>query len=408
VGGPWRAGRGQAGSDYSPSRLDLEGRQLKVAIVTRYPKDPDSPSGGIEALSVNLVRGLAQLEGLTTTVVTTDAAVASPVVEVVEGIEVHRLPRTARHVLVEAVGPGRRQMLRYLTRLAPDVVHSHDVYGLMVKGLPLPRAFTLNGFIHADTRLSDERFATIRSLLWRWFETEGWADQPHLISVSPYVRERLSSKVKGVIHDIENPISEAFFGVERREQPRTIFSAALVEPRKNTIALVEALALLVARGIDARLRIAGRVTHAEYGARLEERIGALGLGDRVVVLGACPTPRVREELAAASVFALVSLEETAPVAIEEAMAAGVPVVTSNRCGMPYMVREGESGFLVEPGDIEEIADRLGRVLGDAALGSRMSARSRSIALDRFHPLPIARRTRDVYARACANRGRRAA
>jgi glycosyltransferase involved in cell wall biosynthesis len=348
---------------------------------------------------VNLVRGLMRLTGVTPIVVTTDPDTAAPRIEALEGVEVHRLPRTAHNVLTEAVGPGRRQMCRYLMELSPDVVHSHDVHGLMVKGLSLPRVFTLNGFIYADTRISGERFALLRSWLWRWFETDGWVDQPHIISVSPYVRERLSSRVTSVIHDIENPVSEAFFGVERREAVGTIFSAAIVEPRKNPTALVEALARLVAGGIDARLRIAGRVTHDGYGRRLQSRIRELGLEERVVLLGPTPSPRIREELAQASVFALASFEETAPVAIEEAMAAGVPVVTSNRCGMPYMVREAESGFLVEPSDPTEIAERLGQILVDGTLRSRMGARSRAIAEERFHPLPIARRTLQVYERA---------
>ena len=91
--------------------------------------------------------------------------------------------------------------------------------------------------------------------------------------------------------------------------------------------------------------------------------------------------------------------------IEEAMAAGVPVVASNRCGMPYMVRDGESGYLVDPNDPEDIADRLGRILGDDALRQSMGAKSRQIARDRFHPAAVARRTREVYRRAIHDRGR---
>ena len=91
--------------------------------------------------------------------------------------------------------------------------------------------------------------------------------------------------------------------------------------------------------------------------------------------------------------------------IEEAMAAGVPVVTSNRCGMPYMVRDGESGFLVDPHDPEDIAARVGQLLGDDTLRAQMGAKSREIALDRFHPSTVARRTREVYYRAVGADGR---
>ena len=101
----------------------------------------------------------------------------------------------------------------------------------------------------------------------------------------------------------------------------------------------------------------------------------------------------------AAVFALVSLEENSPMAIEEAMAAGVPVVTSNRCGMPYIVRDGESGFLVNPNDTDEIAGRLRQLIENDELRRSMGAKGKEIALDRFHPTRIAARTRDVYLRA---------
>jgi glycosyltransferase involved in cell wall biosynthesis len=85
--------------------------------------------------------------------------------------------------------------------------------------------------------------------------------------------------------------------------------------------------------------------------------------------------------------------------IEEAMAAGVPVVTSNRCGMPYMVRDGESGFLVDPNNLDDIAQRLRQLLANDELRRSMGAKGREIALDRFHPAKVAARTREVYLRA---------
>jgi hypothetical protein len=107
----------------------------------------------------------------------------------------------------------------YLETLRPDVIHAHDVYGLMVKGLATPRVFTIHGFIYADTLVSGSRLARPRGWLWYWIETRGWADQPHIVSISPYVRERLHGIARGVIHDIENPIAPEFFHVERRRAP---------------------------------------------------------------------------------------------------------------------------------------------------------------------------------------------
>jgi glycosyltransferase involved in cell wall biosynthesis len=376
---------------------------MKIAIATSFPADPAVPSGGVEAVSVNLVQALAALDDLEVHVVT-----VGPDVKVVQerrwkGAVIHRLPRRAHTVLGSALGPDRRQVLRYLLQLAPDVVHAHDTYGLMVKGLRIPRVFTIHGFIHADTLVSGERLAALRSLVWRFVETSGWADQPHIIAISPYVRERLTGIARGVIHDIDNPIGEAFFGVPRQERKGTIFSAALVCHRKNTLGLIESFGRLRTAGVEASLRVAGSVSDVAYGHRVEERIRSLGLTGQVVLLGPLDSRQVQAELAGASVFALVSLEENAPLGIAEAMAVGVPVVTSNRCGMPYMVRHGETGFLVDPFAADDIAHRLATLLGDDAMRATMGHRSREVARERFSPAAVARRTREVYQEAAQDK-----
>lgn len=372
---------------------------MRVAVVAPFPADWNRPHGGVEAVCVNLVRSLATYDDLDVHVVTVDRQVKDIRRVATDGVPVHRLPWAGGSTLRNAVGPGRRQMRRYLEELKPDVVHAHDTYGLMVKSMDVPRVFTVHGFIHGDTLVSGTRLAWLRSRIWRQVELAGWADQPHIISISPYVRERVSPVARGRIHDIDNPIAESFFHIPRRERPGVIFSAALICPRKNTLALVEAFARLAKDNPQAELRLAGAVSNDSYGEQMKRRIFELGLSERIKLLGALPRERIQEELAAAGVFALVSLEENAPVSIEEAMAVGVPVVASNRCGMPFMVREGVSGYLVDPTSIAAIADHLAQLLADTELQSRMGAAGRQIAAERFHPHLVARKTREVYLQA---------
>ena len=374
--------------------------RMKVAVVTSFPHDPGRPVGGVEAVSVNLVRALSEIPELDVHVVTTDHAGLHAEQNVWLGVTVHRLPHSGKPVLLDAIGAGRRTVQDFLKQLAPDVIHAHDVYGLMVRDLAIPRVFTIHGFIHADTRLSGQRMALLRSWLWWRVETAAWADQPHIISISPYVRERLTGIAHGVIHDIDNPIAPECFQIERREVPGTIFSAAVLTHRKNPLALIEALAQVRRAGIDAKLRLAGAPVEAAYVANLHRRIQQLGLQEHITLLGSISSAEVREELSRASLFALVSFEEGSPMGIEEAMAAGVPVITSNRCGMPYMVRDGVSGYLIDPHDARDIAGRIIELLGAPELRAAMGEKSREIAHDRFHPSLVARRTRNVYRRAC--------
>jgi glycosyltransferase involved in cell wall biosynthesis len=369
---------------------------LKIAVVTQFPADATRPKGGVESVSVNLIRALAAISGNDVQVVTIGAIGEPETIQTWEGATIHRLTRQRGGTLQHAIGEGRRRVCACVSKLAPDIVHAHDTYGLMVAGLPYPRVFTIHGFIYGDTLVSGRKFPWVRSRLWKWIEQRGWRDQSAIISISPYVRERLTGVVKKPIFDIDNPVAGGFFDVERRTTGPVIFSAAVISPRKNTLTLVKALEAVRREGVEATLRLAGPVVDQEYGEMVRAYAKNTGLEDAVTFLGSIDIRGVRAELAQASVFALVSLEENSPMGIEEAMAAGVPVVTSNRCGMPYMVRHGESGFLVDPENVDDIARRIQNVLCDAMLAQSLGGKGREIALDRFHPDRVAKRTLDVY------------
>jgi glycosyltransferase involved in cell wall biosynthesis len=372
---------------------------LKVALATWFPRNLATPKGGVEAVSVNLAAALVRQDGLEVHVVTLDAGVLQPEITLCQGITIHRLPRGRAPLLRFATGAGRKLVQDYLRGLQPDVVHAHDTFGIMTKGMDLPRVFTIHGFIHEDTRYAGGFKARCRALLWKRAELAAWAEQPHVIAISPYVRERLAGIARGVIHDIENSIAPECYELVRGEQAGVIFSAAVICERKNTLGLVQAFAQVARQHPGARLRLAGPVTEPAYGEKIQACIRQAGLADSVVLLGSLPASGVREELVQASIFALVSFEEGAPMGIAEAMAAGLPILTSNRCGMPYMVRHGESGFLVDPRDPADIAWHLDQLLAGDIACRRMGEQARAAAERLFHPDRVAERSMAVYQRA---------
>jgi len=369
---------------------------MKVAIATHFPVDPLKPKGGVEAVSVNLVKGLAQLSDLDIDVVTLDTTIDKNVISGWDKVVIHRLAAKPGSVVLNACGNWKQTLQNYLEGINPELVHAHDTYGIMTNGLEIPKVFTIHGFIYSDTLLSNTKFAWLRSKVWRFIETRTWANQPHIISISPYVRERLAGIANGVIHDIENPVAEEFFNIRRAERKGTIFSAAVISPRKNTLALVKAFGQIAAEFPWASLRLAGTIVDPEYGSLIEREIQETGLTNRVYLLGNLGTSQIHDELSAASIFALVSLEENSPMGIEEAMAVGIPVLTSNRCGMPYMVQHGISGYLVDPEHADKISARLRKLLSDGTLRDSMGSIGRKIALYRFHPAIVAKKTHQVY------------
>src|SRR5205823_12564085 len=79
----------------------------------------------------------------------------------------------------------------------------------------------------------------------------------------------------------------------------------------------------------------------------------------------------------------VRVSELLGLVLLEAMASGTPVVCSRLGGLPEVVQHGVTGFLVEPGDVDELHDRIATLLTDARLAARMGSRARELVLDRF-------------------------
>jgi glycosyltransferase involved in cell wall biosynthesis len=91
------------------------------------------------------------------------------------------------------------------------------------------------------------------------------------------------------------------------------------------------------------------------------------------------------------------------LSVLEAMASGTPVVASRTGGLPEVVRDGETGFLVPPGDVSALHDRLDQLLRDQALARRMGRAARDLVLDRFTWRATAARCLDAYAELGAGR-----
>jgi glycosyltransferase involved in cell wall biosynthesis len=376
---------------------------MKVVIFSRYPVDSGRPKGGIESVTVVLVKALAQLDDMEVHLVTLERDRLKNTVEQDGAVIVHRLAGSHWPQILDIIaGPGKKTLVGYIKDLQPDILHTHETYGLCLGNITIPHVFTVHGFDHANLIADSAKFGHLRSRLWKYVERRGLAAQKHIISITPYVRQMIEPLTKATIYDIDNPVDERFFKIERRTEPGRILCVGWINERKNTLGSVEAFADIADRFPQAKLIIAGQAREQDYFNRIKQSITQRRIGDKVELLGHINHVQLADELARACVFLLPSRQENSPMAIAEAMAAGVPVIASNRCGMPYMVTEGQNGFLVEPESTEQITDRLARLAGSPQLCQQMSQAGRKAAMERFHPAAVAQKTKAVYERICAD------
>lgn len=158
-----------------------------------------------------------------------------------------------------------------------------------------------------------------------------------------------------------------------------IFCVGMLRPDKGQNFLLDALHLLKARGLDLTLVLAGSATaeSADYEAGLKHQAQGLAvhfLGYR---------EDVSELMQTADLVVIPSLTEAQPRVAVQAFATGRPVVASAVGGVPEIVKDGETGWLVPPAQPEALADAIARVLADPAATARVAAGARALAETRM-------------------------
>ncbi len=167
-----------------------------------------------------------------------------------------------------------------------------------------------------------------------------------------------------------------------------------IAPEKNQALLVQAMAPLL--GPKVRLVIAG---DGPLLTALTERVGSLGVAGSVHLLGA--RKDVPDILNALDTFALSSDTEGLPLVVPEAMATGLPVISTAVGGVPSVIDDGQTGFLVPKGDEQALRDRAAALRADPAASRAMGQRARSAAVTRFSAERMQRDYLDLYGRVLA-------
>jgi glycosyltransferase involved in cell wall biosynthesis len=145
--------------------------------------------------------------------------------------------------------------------------------------------------------------------------------------------------------------------LEPKPENLIVFLGRLAD-EKQIDKLIRAVAIMDP-ALDAKLEIVGG---GELEAKLRSLAASLGIENRVTLTGFVEQDQLRDALQRGSVFAMPSTAELQSISTMEAMASGLPVVAANAMALPHLVHDGENGYLFEPGNVEDLAEKLTRVL----------------------------------------------
>ncbi|RME45009.1 MAG: glycosyltransferase family 1 protein [Chloroflexi bacterium] len=372
---------------------------MRVLFFGPYPLPGQPISGGVMAVVQALARGLAERTGFQVGVASVHPGL-SPAVEQEDALTIYRIP-VPRLRRLRLQLPLRQALVAAAHDFAPDIIHAHGTGYAAAAALDsrYPSVITVHGVIRNEAVLSGargfkERLAWQYDALFEWLVLRRARD---CVAISPYIRRVFARHHHIRWTDIENPVDEACFALVRQPEPGLLLCPARVIPRKGIDVLIRAFADVASVHPQAHLFVAGETeTNPDYVAHCRDLAARLGVNARISLAGGLPRSRFLEALSRATCVVLPARQETAPVAVAEALAAGCPVVASAVGGVPDMIESERNGLLVPPDAPPALAAALNRILSlPPATAASMSAAARASAR-RYRLDVILRKTVSLY------------
>lgn len=361
---------------------------MKIIQIGSYPLSPDCIHGGVEASVYGLAQALVKHN--TIDVFDMPRIGGKDRVERSGNLTIHRYANPGKHNKDAVLRIS--EIVRDIVALGPEVCHVHGT-GVFSKQIyyaiqqyRIPLMLTVHGLLREEKKQALLRRPSLKAL-YQYIvqsrdEREILEDAPRIIVDTTYVSNKLREyglKRLPEIHVIPQGIDEVFFSIHCNPQSDTILSVGAIGPRKGHTYTVEMFNQLRAKGIDAKLRVIGSLADGGYYALLREKIEESPYKDDISLEVNLPREELLRAYADAKLFVLHSREESQGIVFAEAMATGLPVVTTRIGGIPYVVAEGKSGLLCPYGDVGAMTKNVTQLWTDEKQWQAFSREAKAIA-----------------------------
>ena len=369
---------------------------MRVLMIGAYPKSPHRIDGGVASALTYLSEALVREPGLE--LLGVRIVTGSGSAHTAGGFDwpISDLP-LGRMSLSTLYLRQKRQFASLVAKFRPDLVHAQgaDVAGYVAVDCGVPTVVTIHGLLAECARYQTNPKSRLRATLAAWVtERHTVRRANHVIAISPYVAQYYGSEIRGKVHDIANAVSPSFFQVIRKPERGRLLYAGRIANGKGLLELLQAVARN--RAQVTHLVLAGAAQDPDYQVLVATEIDRLELAGKVSLVGLLDEAALLLEFSRAAALVLPSHQETAPMVVQQAMAAGLPVIATRVGGVPHQLDHERTGWLYEPGNADQLAALIETVATDEVVGRRVADAARLIALERFQSSAVARATTAVY------------
>ena len=377
---------------------------MRIVQIGPYPLSKECIRGGVEAS----VYGLAQELGRSDEVHVFDYPRIGGSNEIVSDgvVLVHRFKNNGRRQL--SMTSQVKTIVEEIVELKPDVCHIHgtSLYSsVMYRKLNqrnLHAIVTVHGLVMVEKLNALRKQFKIKRLFQliyqSWAEKRLLAQLPMAIVDTEYVKEKVKRypiHKKPLLYVIPQGVHEGFFSIQCSARSKSLLSVGAVGERKGHLLTLKAYELLRRQGEELNLVIAGSVADKEYLEQLKKVIDESDYRDQISLNLDISNDLLRLLYQEAHLFVLHTQEESQGIVFGEAMAAGLPVVTTRVGGVPYVVKDGVTGLLSEYGDINAFAQNIKSLINDDLRWNAMSEASRGYACE-YHWETVGKHVLELY------------
>lgn len=369
----------------------------RIAILSNYPSDHRTFSGGVETATAGLLEGLEGYQNkFEFHVICFSGSIEKNISEQYKGFQFHFLKIPKAPLLRPRYPFNILNAYLKIGQINPDMVHCQDnmMLGLASVLRSFPRVFTVHGVKrHEAFKRTGWEFwsclfdAMIEIYVHRKFD--------NFISISQYAKKVIGDKKK--LFSIPNPVRSLFFknNDSKEKNSKHILFVGVIAPLKRPADLLVAHADLRKIYSEIETVFCGDVEDQKYFARMQKVIVDRDIKG-VKFVEHISQEKLADLLKDAIALVLPSAQENAPMVIAEAMASGVPVVASRVGGVSEMIKNHETGLLYNTGDVEALTKHLKNLLKNGFMRDRLGKSARSFAEANYSPKRVAEKTVTVY------------
>ena len=369
---------------------------MRVMMIGPYPRSPNRIDGGVAAAMTYLSKALVakhelQLVGVR---IAWGDEISRQVNDFAWPIVDMPLGRLSLSSLYQRQKAHLRDLVRHHR---PDIIHGQgvDVAGYLAVSAGIPTVVTVHGLLSECAKFETEMRARARAIVTGMLtERRTIRRATDLIAISPYVTEYYGAGIAGRVHEVPNAVAPSFFEVRRSPERGRFLFAGRIAKGKGLIDLLRAIA--TNSSTVKQLVLAGAAPDKSYEDLVRVESARLGLSNIVVFAGLLDEASLQEEFSRAEALLLPSYQETAPMVVQQSMAAGLAVIASRVGGIPYQIEHDATGLLFEPGNVDELAELIRRLALDGSLAPRLGAAAREVASARYDASQVASATISVY------------